>query len=155
MEVQYYEALQWFIGAGLLPELPENISAPENGHVPYPAKDLVALYTARRIELQELYKGYEEREEQEDSKDDGVAVLPQDLLMIDGLISHEAGGKRLQSEWERDAGRTGGRFANMYPPASIQGLLRTYLVRDISYDIKTSIVTYIFMDLAATLDSDK
>jgi len=43
----------------------------------------------------------------------------------------------------------------MYPPASIQGLLRTYLVRDISYDIKTSIVTYIFMDLAATLDSDK
>lgn len=70
-----------------------------------------------------------------------------DILFIDGLVKRECNGDRLSSLWERDGG------TGLYPPPSIQSLLRTYLLDGIPMHVKHCIVIYVFLDLAGLLDS--
>jgi hypothetical protein len=70
-----------------------------------------------------------------------------DILFIDGLVKRECDGNRLSSLWERDGG------TGLYPPPSIQSLLRTYLLDGIPMHVKHCIVIYVFLDLAGLLES--
>ena len=79
----------------------------------------------------------------------------QDVLMIDCLLNNQLGGSNVFSEWERDARGSGGFESGRYPPASLQALLRTFLVKDVALEVKHSVVIYVLMDLANVLDSDQ
>lgn len=79
----------------------------------------------------------------------------QNLLMIDSLLSNQPGGVNVFSEWERDAGGNVGHGGGKYPPASLQALLRTFLVKDVALEVKHSVVIYVLMDLANILDNDQ
>lgn len=52
-------------------------------------------------------------------------------------------------QWESDGGR------GLYPPPSLQALLRTYLVEDIDIVHKHCLFIYVFLDLAMTLDQSR
>lgn len=79
----------------------------------------------------------------------------EDLLLIDGLIKKQPGGMNVFSEWERDAGMSGSPGRGRYPPVSIQALLRTFLIKDVTLEVKHSIVIYVLMDLANILDNEQ
>jgi hypothetical protein len=72
-----------------------------------------------------------------------------DILFIDGLVKRECNGDCLSSLWERDGG------TGLYPPPSIQSLLRTYLLDGIPMHVKHCIVIYVFLDLAGILESHR
>lgn len=74
------------------------------------------------------------------------------LFMIDTVITHEAGGNKLTDQWEREGGGT---TLGLYPPPSVQSLLRTYLVRDIPLHIKHFIVSYFLQDVIHALQSQR
>ncbi|PSN36894.1 Protein ELYS, partial [Blattella germanica] len=141
----YIEVVEWFINVGLLPEsscnelsftnenfLAQEISEPRR--IPYPAAILTKSYKNRRENLERLSRS---------------AADKTDILFIDGLVKRECNGDRLSSLWERDGG------TGLYPPPSIQSLLRTYLLDGIPLHVKHCIVIYVFMDLTSLLDSRK
>ncbi|KAK3926779.1 Protein ELYS [Frankliniella fusca] len=137
LECQYYDVLQWLINVELLPE-------GLNPVVPYPSQDIANFYHARREELRRLAQ----QQGDENSKEE-------DLLLIDSLLKYQPGGLNVFAEWERDAGGTAGPDSGQYPPASLQALLRTFLVKDVALDVKHSVVIYILMDLASILDNEQ
>jgi hypothetical protein len=92
---------------------------------------LMSMY-CRRSELEKLSRS---------------ATDKTDILFIDGLVKRECNGDRLSSLWERDGG------TGLYPPPSIQSLLRTYLLDGIPLHVKHCIVIYVFLDLTGLLES--
>ena len=72
-----------------------------------------------------------------------------DILFIDGLVKRECNGDKLSSLWERDGG------TGLYPPPSIQSLLRIYLLDGIPMHVKHGIVIYMFLDLTALFESER
>ncbi|XP_023712052.1 protein ELYS [Cryptotermes secundus] len=139
----YIEVVEWFVNVGLLPEFPcEDLALVDDGYeaagefgahrVPYPASALAKVYQRRRSELEKLSRS---------------ATDKTDILFIDGLVKRECNGDCLSSLWERDGG------TGLYPPPSIQSLLRTYLLDGIPMHVKHSIVIYVFLDLAGLLES--
>lgn len=63
------------------------------------------------------------------------------MLYIDSLIHRECGGVGLNRDW-RDDGGTG-----LYPPRSLQSMLRVLLLPNVSVESKYSLFMYLFMDL--------
>lgn len=136
LECQYYDVLQWLIDVELLPE-------GMNPAVPYPAQEIAEYYNSRRSELRRLLQQQGGEEEM------------QNLLLVDGLLMNEAGGQNVFAEWERDAGGSAGPGSGVYPPVSLQALLRTFLIKDVALSVKHSIVIYVLMDLANILDNEQ
>lgn len=101
------------------------------------------FFTFRRVELKQLFN--QQWAEQN---------IP-DFLLIDSLLRNQPGGVNVFSEWERDAGGSASSGAGHYPPLSLQALLRTFLVKDVSLEVKHSVVIYILMDLANILDNKR
>lgn len=139
MVATYFEVLQWLVNVGLLPEChPSTYPRPDNSErisAPYPVKQLVEYYNERRAQLQLLSK---EKFSSSDS-----------LLFIDNLITHKCGAEELQGQWQEDGG------SGLYPPPSLQSLLRIYLIPNASICHKHSLVIYLFLDLAMALDQSK
>lgn len=139
MVATYFEVLQWLLNVGLLPEChPSKYPRPDNTErisAPYPVKQLVEYYNEKRAQLQLLTK------EQFASSDS--------LLFIDNLINHKCGAELLQAQWQEDGG------SGLYPPPSLQSLLRTYLIPNASICHKHCLVIYLFLDLAMALDQRK
>lgn len=139
MVAMYFEVLQWLVNVGLLPEChPSTYPRPDNLErisAPYPGKQLMDYYIEKRANLQLLSK------EQFASSDS--------LLFIDNLINHKCGAELLQTQWQEDGG------SGLYPPPSLQSLLRTYLIPNASICHKHSLVIYLFLDLAMALDQSK
>ncbi|CAH0556685.1 unnamed protein product [Brassicogethes aeneus] len=135
----YFEVLQWLVNVGLLPECPpSSYPKPDQNErisAPYPVEQLTNYYNEKRALLQNL--------------SDGSFANPDNLLFIDNLIEHRCGAERLQKFWQGDGG------SGLYPPPSLQSLLRTYLIEgpDISY--KHSLVIYVFLDLAMALEQER
>ncbi|XP_072402062.1 uncharacterized protein Elys isoform X1 [Diabrotica undecimpunctata] len=132
----YFEVLQWLVNVGLLPEChPSTYPRPDNSErisAPYFAKELTEYYNERRAQLRILTK---ETFGNTDS-----------LLFIDNLIEKKCGGRNLLNLWYEDSG------TGMYPPPSLQSLIRTYLVTGAGINYKHSLVIYLFLDLAMALD---
>lgn len=138
----YLEVLQWLLNVGLLPECPiymyPRADEAERISAPYPVDSLVRFYNERRATLFDL---------QDASNVKGNQSC--DLLFIDNLIDIECGGEALHAEWRDDGGN------GLYPPPSLQALLRTYLIEDVDIEIKHCIFIYVFLDLAMTLDQSR
>lgn len=135
----YFEVLQWLVNIGLLPEgHPKDY--PRTDHferisAPYPVQELIEYYNEKRAHLRLI------SEETFASSDS--------LLFIDNLIISKCGAERLQKQWQEDGG------SGLYPPPSLQSMLRSYLVQGSSISCKHSLVIYVFLDLAMTLDQTK
>nr|CAH7717001.1 unnamed protein product [Callosobruchus chinensis] len=135
----YFEVLVWMVNVGLLPECHQsmysNVDTTEKIKAPYPVAELTKYYNERRAQLRLLSK-------------DTFASSDQ-LLFIDNLISIKCGAEQLQKQWQDDRG------SGLYPPPSLQSLLRSYLVPETNLLYKHTLVIYVFLDLAMTLDQTK
>ncbi|KAG5885554.1 hypothetical protein JTB14_007634 [Gonioctena quinquepunctata] len=135
----YFEVLQWLINVGLLPEYPPSMYPQlqnlDKIGAPYPVHELTKFYNEKRTQLQLLN---EETFANTDS-----------LLFIDNLINHDCGGSHLQKQWQEDNGN------GLYPPPSLQSLIRTYLIDVADIKHKHSLVIYLFLDLAMALEKSR
>ncbi|VEN48837.1 unnamed protein product [Callosobruchus maculatus] len=135
----YFEVLVWMVNVGLLPECHQSmyphVDTTEKIKAPYPVAELSKYYNERRAQLRLLSK-------------DTFASSDQ-LLFIDNLISIKCGSEQLQKQWQDDRG------SGLYPPPSLQSLLRSYLVPETNLLYKHTLVIYVFLDLAMTLDQTK
>nr|CAD7398305.1 unnamed protein product [Timema cristinae] len=138
----YVEVIQWFLGVGLLPEHPVDSEHTSCYTVPYPVTTIHAFYQRRREEMKALGLEAPLR---------STAVSPgEDMLLIDGLVSHECGDSdRLSALWKVDGG------SGLYPPPSVQSLLQTYLQTNTDMTVKHCIVIYVLLDLAFELHKDE
>lgn len=140
----YLEVLQWLLNVGLLPECPLSMyprpDESEKISAPYPADTLARFYQARRAELKT----------ESDKRPRLIEGLTsRDLLFIDNLIDIECNGNILHKQWECDGGN------GLYPPPSLQAVLRAYLIEDIDIVHKHCLLIYLFLDLAMTLDQSQ
>lgn len=68
------------------------------------------------------------------------------LYLIDAIVNHEPNGNKLIEQWLHEGGvATGG----MYPPPSIQCLLRIYLNAALSDQVKNFITVYFLIDVCS------
>ncbi|XP_049810772.1 protein ELYS [Schistocerca nitens] len=126
----YFEVVQWFMNAGLLPEFPDDgvsyggdlLMEDHHKLLPYPASVIKKFYEDRRADL----------------KDE----VP---LFVDLLLEQDKSLK-LKELWVQDGG------SGFYPPPSLQALLQTYLIDVLDTTAKHRFVIYVFLDLAETLD---
>uniref|UniRef100_A0A1Y1N0M4 Protein ELYS n=1 Tax=Photinus pyralis TaxID=7054 RepID=A0A1Y1N0M4_PHOPY len=135
----YLEVLHWFQNVGLLPECAlsnyPKVDEFDRIYAPYPVDDLVKYYSKRRTELNSCsMKKFGAKES---------------LLFIDNLIEKECGAHHLQKQWEDDGG------SGIYPPLSLQALMRSYLVENIKIKFKHHVVTYFLLDLVLTLQDKR
>lgn len=144
----HLEVLHWLLNVGLLPECPLSMyplpDETERVSAPYPAEKLSTFYQCKRKELYHLQNPDEEE------------LFPQsairtscDLLFIDNLVDLECNGKILRKQWESDCGN------GLYPPPSLQALLRSYFIENIDIVHKHCLFIYVFLDLAMTLDQSR
>ncbi|XP_054270370.1 uncharacterized protein LOC128991482 [Macrosteles quadrilineatus] len=126
----FYDSIFWCIQNKVLPEVNANESS-INGCIPYFTDKIINATITRRAELHQLAKALQD-------------PSPAGLLLIDAVIAQEAGAK-VTDQWEREGSSA---TLGKYPPASVQSLLRTYLIRNVSSDVKHFIVTYFLLDIA-------
>ena len=128
MASEYQEVLQWLLNVGLLPE--GNFYPGQSIHdvdddfliVPYPHQVIKSYYESQRENLADEWLG--------ESK----------YLFIDAFIEQNCDVGKLKEIW-----------GGSYPPRSIQALLRTLLIPEISIASKHVIFVYLFMDITNVL----
>lgn len=127
MAAEYQEVLQWLLNVGLLPEgRDDQIDQALDRDDDF----MIVPYPYRMICAQ--YEAQRSKLTNNENKS---------LLFIDQFIKNECGGGNLKEIW-----------GSMYPPNSMQSLLRTLLVDDISLENKCVIFIYIFMDISTILN---
>lgn len=138
---------------GLLPEVPwTDLSRPSsqlsllyNGDasddampMPYPYKLLHEYYAEERRTLFSL---------------DRSSLMPKSnackRLYIDAYIENQCNAHLVRAEWRQGAN------SGLYPPPSLQALLRILLVPGISLEKKHLIFVYLFLDLNAVLEEER
>ncbi|XP_066261984.1 protein ELYS isoform X2 [Euwallacea similis] len=130
--VVYFEVVLWMSNVGLLPERQLRGIANSVLNAPYLIQELTEYYNKKRAQLQ-LSCG-------------GTFVEKDCLLFIDNMINNMAGAEILRQQWQEDGG------SGLYPPPSLQSVLRTYLIEGPDLVTKHSLVTYILLDIAASVD---
>ncbi|KAL1490553.1 hypothetical protein ABEB36_013229 [Hypothenemus hampei] len=128
----YFEVLLWMTHMGILPELPLSTKLDNLNNVPYLVDALTEYYNKKRAELRLNCKE--------------TFVEKDCLLFIDNLIDKMDKSETLRKEWQEDSG------SGLYPPPSIQAVLRTYFLSGSDTLFKHSLVSYFLMDLAMTMD---
>ncbi|KAI8117845.1 Protein ELYS like protein [Lucilia cuprina] len=139
MASSYQDILLWLLNIGLLPEAsPHNdkINA-GNDLVPYPYKELKELYKNKRSYFAKINESFI-------SKKSGSCRL----LFIDSFIEHVCKGNVLHEYWLENEGD------GLYPPNSLEAMLRVMLVPDLEYDNKCAILLYFFLDLNMAIDEE-
>lgn len=154
MMSEYQEVVQWLLNMGLLPEVAWNqyghhgsqLSLPGtpdhlNEHripVPYPYRILHDYYTAQRQKFFEI---------------DRTFLAPKTnscrCLFIDTFIERECDSPQLRSEWKNGVGD------GLYPPPSLQAMLRVLLIPGIPLENKYALFVYLFLDLNMVLEDDR
>ncbi|KAJ6632813.1 Protein ELYS like [Pseudolycoriella hygida] len=149
MASEYQEVLQWLLNMGLLPEVIANQSLQRYSDyrdssfddfqaIPYPYELLKNYYTTQRRKFGAL------------NPDFLVPVTKScRVLYIDSFIEHECNSAVLRSEWRKGFGD------GLYPPASLQAMLRTLLVPDVPTERKYMLFVYLFMDLTTVLREER
>lgn len=149
MANEYQEVLQWLLNMGLLPEM--NYKQPQKSFaeyrdssydelqaIPYPYLALKNYYTSQRRKFSEI---------------DSNLIVPKTkscrILYIDAFIERECNSSILRSEWKKGMGD------GLYPPASLQAMLRTLLVPGVAIERKYMLFIYLFMDLSQVLRDDR
>lgn len=153
MMSEYQEVLQWLLNMGLLPEVPwSQLSRPSSQlslsytadvldaltPVPYPYRILQKYYADERRKFLELDRGSLV------AKTNGCRNL-----YIDAFIDNECNSPLLRTEWLNGNGN------GLYPPPSMQALLRILLVPGIPLENKYLLFIYMFLDLNSVLEEDR
>lgn len=137
MASSYQDILLWLLNIGLLPEAsPHNdkINA-GNDLVPYPYKELKEFYRNKRSFFAKVNKTFI-------TKKSGSCKL----LFIDLFIERVCKGNVLHEYWLENEGD------GLYPPNSLEAVLRVMLVPGLDYDNKCAILLYFFLDLNMAID---
>ncbi|XP_039961568.1 protein ELYS homolog [Bactrocera tryoni] len=155
MASEYQDVLLWLLNIGLLPEMQENrnnfslykpygknkvvykANQSNTNAIQYPYDDLQNLYARRR-------EFFARSNENFISKKTGSCRL----LFIDALISHECKSDGLRECWLENGG------TGLYPPPSIEAMLRVMLVPELEFESKCAILLYFFLDLHMTIDEE-
>lgn len=138
MTSEYQEVLQWLLNMGLLPEIVWNQSTlpePKNDTftaTPYPYRILNEFYTEQRQRFYDF---------------DRNNIIPKSnsckCLYIDSFIDRECNSHLLRNEWN-----------GLYPPPSLQAMLRVLLIPGISLENKYMLFVYLFLDLHFFLEGE-
>lgn len=153
MMSEYQEVLQWLLNMGLLPEVPWNSISRSTSQlslsytadmldvltpVPYPYRILHDYYKVERKKFFEI---------------DRTSLTPKTnsckCLYIDAFIENECNSHLLRAEWKHGNGD------GLYPPPSLQALLRILLVPGIPLENKYLIFIYMFLDLNMVLEEER
>ncbi|XP_029719038.2 protein ELYS homolog [Aedes albopictus] len=140
LAADYQEVVQWLLNVGLLPE--GNIDgvnlSDEFLLVPFPYQAIRSYYASQRTMLHD--------KQQADSKDPtSVEDLSCKYLFIDNFIEREFPNEALRKMWIEN------NSTGVYPPNSMQNLLRALLVPNVSAEVKYVLLCYTFMDMTAVL----
>lgn len=150
MVAEYQEILQWLLNMGLLPEGVWNDSADRNMCdafstqsmiIPYPYRILRNYYMAQRRKFCEIDR----------SLISGKTKYCR-ILYIDAFIENECNAPLLRHEWKQGSGSMSD---GLYPPPSLQCMLRTLLVPGISIESKYMLFVYMFLDLNMALSDER
>ena len=130
MASNYQEILQWLLNVGLLPEGNDDEDKDyrcddEFLIVPYPFKQINSYYNEHRLSLQ------------------NEGEYQTNLVFIDEFIRRECSEEKLRENW-----------CGIYPPKSLQAMLRTLLISEISVENKHVILLYVFMDITKVLSEE-
>ncbi|EAT36979.1 AAEL010978-PA [Aedes aegypti] len=139
LAADYQEVVQWLLNVGLLPE--GNIDgvnlSDEFLLVPFPYQAIRSYYASQRTML---------NDKQADSKQSAsVEDLSCKYLFIDNFIEREFPDDALKKMWIEN------NSTGVYPPNSMQNLLRTLLVPNVNTEMKYVLLCYTFMDMTAVL----
>lgn len=139
MAHEYQEVLQWLLNMGLLPEGSATQSR-SFGHfvaIPYPYRALRQFYAAQRLKFGNI--------------DAQLLTNKRScrIMYIDSLIERKCNPACLRSEWRKDAGD------GLYPPPSLQAMLRTMLVPGVDVELKYTLFVYLFLDLSVALEDER
>lgn len=134
---EYQEVLMWLLNIGLLPE-----ASPYGNQInssleliAYPYNQLKSFYTQKRSQFNQISDGFI-------SKKTGSCKL----IFIDAFIEHQCQGNVLQEYWlENNAD-------GLYPPTSLESMLRVLLVPEMTFENKCAILLYFFLDLHLSID---
>ncbi|XP_075220007.1 AT hook containing transcription factor 1 homolog [Lycorma delicatula] len=125
LAILYLDSVLWFVENKILPEMHVETSLLKG--IPYNLQSLKVKVNSRRTELTKLSKL--------------LSDVPEGgIYLIDALISNEANGECIINEWEREGG-------GLYPPPSVQSMLRINLINGIPVYVKHCITLYFLMDL--------
>lgn len=131
----YLQLVLWFYDVGLLPETQEmdetNLPVSLTISIPYPMEKLAAYYSEKRG--------------QADSSD---------CLFIDEFVTREC--PSLMAQWELESGDVA--VKGLYPPPSLQSLLRSYLLESDKseaeeMEVKHQVTLYFLLDLTKQLQN--
>lgn len=141
MTSEYQEVLQWLLNMGLLPEIVwHQLSLPEPANdtftaIPYPYRILNKYYTEQRQRFYDI---------------DRANLNPKTnsckCLYIDSFIDRDCNPQALRNEWSDGDG--------LYPPPSLQAMLRVLLLPGISLENKYMLFVYLFLDLHMVLEPE-
>lgn len=154
MMSEYQEVVQWLLNMGLLPEVAWNQFGRHGSQqslpgtpellnercvpVPYPYRILHDYYTAQRQKFFEIDRSF---------------LAPKTnscrCLFIDTFIQSECDSPQLRSEWKNGLGD------GLYPPPSLQAMLRVLLVPGIPLENKYALFVYLFLDLNMALEDER
>lgn len=143
MTSEYQEVLQWLLNMGLLPEIVWNqLSLPEARHetltaIPYPYRLLNKFYTDQRQRFYDI-----------DRSNLAAKTNSCKCLFIDSFIDRECNSHLLRNEWGNGHGD------GLYPPPSLQAMLRILLIPGISLENKYMLFVYLFLDLNMVLEGE-
>ncbi|XP_073834708.1 AT hook containing transcription factor 1 homolog [Musca autumnalis] len=139
MASNYQDLLLWLLNIGLLPE-----ASPFNNQVnsqyelvPYPYRELKEFYIKKRSYFRKI-------NDLNISKKSGSCRL----LYIDAFIDHSCKGNILHEYWSENDGD------GLYPPNSLEAMLRVMLVPELDYENKYAILLYFFLDLNMAIDEE-
>ncbi|XP_058821287.1 protein ELYS [Topomyia yanbarensis] len=139
LAADYQEVVQWLLNVGLLPE--GNIDGVNLSEefllVPFPYQAIRSYYASQRTMLHDKRpeKSHPQSMEEQSCK----------YLFIDNFIDREFPAESLRKVWiENNA-------SGVYPPNSVQNVVRALLIPNISTEIKYVLLCYTFMDMTAVL----
>lgn len=154
MVAEYQEILQWLLNMGLLPEGVWNNDPNETNAtaryspgtssmmiVPYPYRILRNYYMAQRRKFCEINRSF-------------ISTKTKScrILYIDAFIENECNASLLRNEWKQSGASMSD---GLYPPPSLQSMLRTLLVPGVSIENKYMLFVYMFLDLNMVLNDER
>ncbi|XP_025408942.1 protein ELYS [Sipha flava] len=119
---QYFKAVTCFLNYGLLPESTEE--DPTQGILHCDFTSLIQYANKRRMEFG-------------DSQ----------LYLIDAIVYNEPKGNKLIEQWQHEGSEA---TKGMYPPSTVQCLLRIYLNSALSDQVKDFIIIYFLIDVCSS-----
>ncbi|KAL1403718.1 hypothetical protein pipiens_019251 [Culex pipiens pipiens] len=145
LAADYQEVVQWLLNVGLLPE--GNIDgvnlSDEFLLVPFPYVAIRTYFASQRTML------CDKQQPVDGANAAGVEDQSCKYLFIDNFIEREFKSEALRKVWlENNA-------TGVYPPNSMQNLLRALLIPNVSVEAKYVLLCYTFMDMTAVLNDGR